>query len=489
MHSDALIALAAHWLFLWYGLYLLSRTPRCLATTLAAASMLCVSGYLIDVLMVDLAPTRASAVAWAAVFGMLPILACMLWFHAVVAATQTEFRGRRSLLAVGYACAIAVTVLVGATHLIYDYDGVALDPERVAGSFPLGPLYSLYVVCVAAPLGGAAFVAMRARRGSAAAPAAAGTPLLLLAGGTGLFLLGVATMTVNAFAGLPIREGYLQPALAAGALTTAYAFARYPGLLEGQLLWSDLKASLLATTMLMVPFAVLVVVMGGSYHVLVGAGWLLIAAYVLNSSLRAAADLPFFGTQARGDRADLITAARFAGAPASIDLKALSAGQAAGLIDYASELERAGVAWERLRLERDLWLELLAREEFAGVRRALGLPADWSATQPFPLEAMWRHVEETLTPRERLTIGYKYLGYSDREMAEMMGVKANVPRSYLSSAKAKLALSAGPSLMLFAHFSGVVSAEALPRLGSMSGATLPVIDGVPGAAGVLGASE
>ena len=48
MHSDTLISLAGHWVFLWYGLYLLSRTPRSLTTMLAAAWMLCVSGYMVD---------------------------------------------------------------------------------------------------------------------------------------------------------------------------------------------------------------------------------------------------------------------------------------------------------------------------------------------------------------------------------------------------------------------------------------------------------
>jgi hypothetical protein len=69
-----------------------------------------------------------------------------------------------------------------------------------------------------------------------------------------------------------------------------------------------------------------------------------------------------------------------------------------------------------------------------------------------------------LEPRERQALGLKYLGYSDKEMSELMGVKPGVPRSYLSAGKRKLGLSAGAPMMLFVHFAGLVDADALPLL-------------------------
>lgn len=432
--------------------------------------MLCISGYTVGAMMEDEAQTRAGAVVWTAIFGLLPALGSMLWLHASLALTRTTFRARRALLACGYVAAMVVMVAGSTTDLVFDYPGAPLNPQHAASSFPLGPLYWTFPAIVVAPLVGAEIVFVVALRRGRGGSDGTRPQLQLLMAGTGLFLLGTVLVVGNAIAGLPIPEGCLQPSLAAGALVTAYAFARFPGLVEGQLLWSDLKASLLGTAIVMTLVAALIIVSGGSHYVLAASGWLVLVAYVFNGQLRSLADRPFFAVEARADRADLITAARFAGGPATLDLSALSGSQSGGLVDYASEVERAGVAWERLRFERDLWMELLDREEFAAVRRALGVPADWTAKQPFPAQTVREAIEECLKPRERLVIGLKYLGYSDREMADVMGVKVNVPRSYLSDAKAKLGLSAGPSLMLFAHFSGVVSADALPDLRSRRGA-------------------
>ena len=58
-------------------------------------------------------------------------------------------------------------------------------------------------------------------------------------------------------------------------------------------------------------------------------------------------------------------------------------------------------------------------------------------------------------------------------MAQLMGVKANVPRSYLGAAKRKLGLSAGAPLMLFVHLSGLVASDAMPLLAPPDGGALP----------------
>ena len=69
-----------------------------------------------------------------------------------------------------------------------------------------------------------------------------------------------------------------------------------------------------------------------------------------------------------------------------------------------------------------------------------------------------------LEPRERQALGLKYLGYSDKEMARLMGVKSGVPRSYLGAAKHKLGLPAGAPLQLFVYLAGLVESDALPLL-------------------------
>ena len=62
-------------------------------------------------------------------------------------------------------------------------------------------------------------------------------------------------------------------------------------------------------------------------------------------------------------------------------------------------------------------------------------------------------------------------------MAQLMGVKKGVPRSYLSEAKRKLGLSAGASLMLFVHFSGLVEDDAMPLLAPSAAEEQPAPSG------------
>jgi DNA-binding CsgD family transcriptional regulator len=109
-------------------------------------------------------------------------------------------------------------------------------------------------------------------------------------------------------------------------------------------------------------------------------------------------------------------------------------------------------------------LALLAGDEFAPVRAALGLPPEWDSEHDLPRDGLRRQVTEVLRPRERQALGLKYLGYSDKQMAQLMGVKKGVPRSYFSEGTRKLGLSAGASLMLFVHFAGLVEHDALPLL-------------------------
>ena len=65
-----------------------------------------------------------------------------------------------------------------------------------------------------------------------------------------------------------------------------------------------------------------------------------------------------------------------------------------------------------------------------------------------------------------------------------MGVRSNVPRSYLSAAKRKLGLPAGAPLQLFVYLAGLVESDALPLL-----AIPPVRAALPQAATQVPAAE
>ena len=71
---------------------------------------------------------------------------------------------------------------------------------------------------------------------------------------------------------------------------------------------------------------------------------------------------------------------------------------------------------------------------------ALGLTATWEPADGLSAAAVTGSVAERLQPRERRAVGLKCLGYSDKQMARLMAVKTNVPRSYLGTAKHKLGL-------------------------------------------------
>ena len=140
-------------------------------------------------------------------------------------------------------------------------------------------------------------------------------------------------------------------------------------------------------------------------------------------------------------------------------------------------MDRAETASVRLGGPGDPRLALLAGDEFASVRAALGLPPEWDPEDALPRDGVRRQVTNALRPRERQALGLRYLGYSDKQMAQLMGVKKGVPRSYLSEAKRKLGLSAGASLMLFVHFSGLVEHDAMPLLAPSAAEERPASSG------------
>ena len=214
----------------------------------------------------------------------------------------------------------------------------------------------------------------------------------------------------------------------------------------------------------MVSFVGLVLAAGGSFRVLAGLGWLMLVLYVFADDIRAVADRAFYGSGSRAGRAGLRRIAAYAGSEATLDVAALLPEQARDVARYMEEADRAGVAATQLEAEVDPRLVLLGRDEFAPVRAALGLSSSWAPEEGLSTADAVRRAETELKPRERQALGLKYLGYSDKEMARFMGVKAGVPRSYLSEGKRKVGLAAGPQMMLFVHFSGIAERDALPLL-------------------------
>lgn len=459
-----LLTLIAHWLSLWLAFYLLSRRPRTVTTAIAASAYLLLSIYFLRTSFQLMPIPDATAATLGAWLGNWIPLAPVLLLHAFLRLTRQRLPRQRALLPALYGVALIISLLGFSNTLLYAKGmAAAHDSDWRRNFIALGPLYAVQVVQISGTLALALWVLISARldRGT---PAAARPQLTVLCAGAALMLLGAVAVFGNAYVGSLLVESTLQPILVLGSFVMAIQLARYPGTLEGQLLRSDLKSSLLGTAAVMTCFVVLLVVAGASGEVIAAGGWFVLAVVVFGDELRMLADHVFFNPASRADRAGLRTAAAYAGSADRLDLGALSPGQHAELIGYLSEVDRAGLAVSHLARASDQRINLLARDEHARVRAALGLPDDWAPESIFPADDVEAHARECLEPRERQAVGLRYLGYSDRQMAQIMGVKPGVPRSYLGEAKRKLGLPAGAPLTLFAFFSGVVHSDALPLM-------------------------
>lgn len=460
--------LAAHWLSLWLALYLLSRRPRSAAGALLAAAFIALSTYFLSSAQLVAAERVPGPELWGDWLGSWVPAAPAFLVHALLTLTGQTCGHRRLLLIVVYAAAALILAAGLNDVLVYRY--VPAPPEATAdvnGTLERGPLYPLYVLQITGTLAAALWVVVRARRGRSAAPVQVRPALDWLIGGTSLMLIAaVAMFGIFAAGGGLETESLVDPLLGLGALMVAVPFVRYPGLIGGQLLRSDLRSSLVGAAALTAAFTAIVLAVGGSYRALAGLGWLVLAVYVFADDLRALTDRVFFGAGSRAGRASLRTTAAYAGSERLLDVASLTPGQARGVAEYLDVVDRAGVAAAQFERGGDPRLQILARDEFAAVRQALGLPETWSPDLGLAIDATSAHVADRLQPRERQALGLRYLGYSDKEMARLMGVKVNVPRSYLGDAKRKLGLAAGAPLMLFVHFSGLVERDAIPLLAS-----------------------
>ncbi len=456
--------LLGHWLTLWLGFYLIGRRPRAQATVLAGLAYIALASYLSSAAIL-LAPERfPHPLIWGGVLSFTPF-APVLLLHALLRLFGSRLPRERLLLCGLYSAAALVYALCFHRSLLFVWvPPVPGATEAVNGAIGIGPLYPLQVIQVTGTLALAVFVSERARREVAREGGRVPRQLSWLVAGAVLLLIGSALMFANVYMGSLAGEGVLQAVVLAGGTLVAVAVARYPGLIEGQLLRTDLKASLLGSLVVMAAFVTLTLAAGAGARVLIEVGWFALAVFLLRDDLRDLGDRVFYGPGERAARSGLRTAAIYAGSTASLDMAALSQDQTDELLEYLGSLDRAELGAARLEGLVDPRLDLLARDEFEPVRRALELPEVWGAREGLDRPAIAAAVANRLEPRERQALGLKYLGYSDKEMARLMGVRPGVPRSYLSAGKRKLGLSAGAATMLFVHFAGLVDNDALPLL-------------------------
>ena len=461
-----LLLLAAHWLFLWLGLYLLSNRPRSAPRALLAGAFVALSTYFLSAAFLAAPQTVPGASLWGTwLGGWIPFAPAFL-LHAFLRLTGTRLPRQRLILALVYGAAALVYALSFSDTLIWRYSApLANATVNVNGSTVPGRLYWLYAAQTVATLVLALFALVHARRANPRVAEQVRATLDRLVFGTALMCAAAALLFALVFyAGGLWIESLLDPILGLGAILVAIPFTRSPGLAEGQLLRTDAMSSLLGAALLMAAFTAVVLAAGGSFRGLAGLGWFALAVFVFADDLKSLADRAFYRPSSRAARAGLRAAAAYAGAGSDLDVATLTASQARVVFGYLEGLDRAGVAAARLRGTSDPRLALLGRDEFAPVRAALGLAPAWAPEQGLAGEDVFRQVAACLEPRERQALGLKYLGYSDKEMARFMGVRAGVPRSYLSEGKRKLGLVAGSPLLLFVHFSGLVGRDAMPLL-------------------------
>ncbi len=461
--SGELTMLAVHWFTLWLALYLLTRRPLLLPGVLIGAGFAAVSAYFLSLAYYLSPEILGGRWFWGVTLSSIVSFAPVLLLHALLVLTGSRLPWRRVILGIFYVAA-ALVFAGGYTNLIY----ADLDPVvRGASNFTpygAGPLYLVEAAEVVGALLLCLFVTARAWR-SALVTTSLRRQLGWMTLGVGLMLAGAAMMFVNAYLlGWIAADLWQVLPLLAGCALLAVTLCRFTGTLEGQLLRRDLQSLLLGAVVLMAVFAALAVAADGSFLILATLGFLLLLVYMAADELRSLTDRVSFSSALRAGRASLRRSSAYVGASARLDIDTLLPSQAAGVIEYMSDLDRAGAAAAELERRGDPWLTLLGRDEFAAVREALGLPKGWRCEDGLDQAAANEAATETLAPRERQALGLSYLGYSSKEIAVWFGVKDGVPQSYISDARRKLGLSAGAQTRLYVHFSGVVESDALPLM-------------------------
>jgi DNA-binding CsgD family transcriptional regulator len=464
----ALTALFAHWAVLWLGMDLLGRRPRTsvaivtgLAFITCATFLLEVAYYYIPTTVAEAAQREKWLASWAA-------FCPALFVHGYCLLIGARSIWHRVMIIFSYAFAVAAFIGRLFNGVFIEFESIKLDQNGYVSGILPGRFYWVMALQMVLTTGLALAILLHARFAGTTPARAVRSQLNMLTAGTGLVFASAVMLALDGFLPSPVPDALLLPIGIVGAVMIALPLVRYQGRLGGQLLRLDIKTSLLITVLMMTAFMVIAMLAHATMAVVACTGWLVLVPVVLGDDLRDLADRFFYGRAARAARAGLRTAEAYAGSSRTLDVDALTTGGSTEFLDYLSDLDRAGLGSDRhgpgpSRPDGD-WLKLLAREEFAHVRDALGAPKGWSLGQELPIEEIRRQAAIKLEPRERQALGLWYMGHSDKDMARLMGVRPGVPRSYLSEGKKKLGLVAGPPLTLFVHFAGFVGSDALPLL-------------------------
>ena len=357
-----LFTLVVHWLSLWLGLYLIDRRPRSQPTVLTGAAVVSMSLYVLGTaLLFDPQPISAAREWWGGFATCLVYFAPVLLLHAMLRLTGVVLAAEKVVLTVAYAAAAVVCALSWSDTLLYEVTRtVSSGGDRRLVLEP-GPLYPLAIVQILLT-GGLTVGVVLVRRLRRPRPIGESRRQLdMLVAGALLTLAGAALMLGNAIASNPIPEGMFEPLVMIGVLLVAVPLTRYTGLLEGQLLRTDLWSSLLGVVLLVTAVVTIGEVAGASTAVFAIGGAVVVAVYVFTDDLRALVDRAFFDSAARAQRVGLRRAASFAGSTGTIDLEALLPGQASEVIAFLTQVDRAELASTRIEVRNDVRLELLGR--------------------------------------------------------------------------------------------------------------------------------
>lgn len=463
LNGYGVLALAAHWCSLWLGMYLVSRRPRYAASVLAGLAFIAVSTYLFEVALYN-SPTsvagivtRAKWLAGAVMFGP-PLL-----LHASVRVAQSRAAWMRWLTVLAYAFAAVVFVGGFFNNVFNNYGAVQVDAHGYTRGIPPGPFYWVMAVQLLATMVAALVVLSVVRRSRPTLSGRALRELRTAILGIAMIVFGLCLLSVVDSRIGSVSEIVVVPIPAVGAALIAFSVLAYSGRLDERLLWADFRASLLGMSIAMALFVTVCLLLGASGTVLAVLGWIVLLLVVLGDRVQTLAD-SFYPAWVRVARLGLRTAADYAGTLGRLDVDALSPEQASELIRILGVLSRVNSTPAEI-VDRTAQ-KLLARSEYALVRIALGLSTEWTLEDGLSLPAIRKAALVSLPQRNRRALALWHLGYSDKEIAPVMGVTPNTVRSYREEGKKKLGLDTKRSIALYVHLAGFVDSDALPLLDS-----------------------
>jgi DNA-binding CsgD family transcriptional regulator len=463
VNGFGVLALVAHWSSLWLGLYLVSRRPRFAASVLAGLALMVVSAYLLDVTFHN-APASAAGVVTrmefltgSAAFGPALLL------HSCMRLTGTRAAWKGWLLGVVYALAAIVFVGGFFNNVINNFNSVVFDAHGYTAGLPPGRYYWVMSFKMVGTLALSLGILIAARRHLSASSEGMLRELNMLVVGTLLITADMCVLTVTSYWTGLIPEVVLAPIAAVGATLVAVSLLTYSGRFDGGLLWADFKASLLAASIAMALFLATAMLLGASAKIIAGLGWVVLLLAVLGDRVQTLGDV-FYPAKVRAARLGLRRATNYAGTLGRVDVDALSPEQASALIRVLGELNRAGST--SAEVVDFTTRRLLARAEYAPVRAALGLSPEWTPNDGLSLPKIRQMALSTLPQRDRRALALWHLGYSDKEIARIIGITPNTARSYREEGKKKLGLDTKRSVALYVHLAGFVDSDALPLLES-----------------------